>query len=151
MDKFGAVQILFHKLKQEADIISTRLTCGMVQSCGWIMFVGKQKELVIGHDDNLTVLPNSIAPAYACLLGVRRASRRKGFDGAEPVARLGLLLSDTAASHGNALKELLQLVKLGLLTCDAAASQKQGRCGAESVDEARSHAERHSCITKKYL
>ena len=42
LDKFGAVQILFHKLKQEADVISTRLTCGMVQSCGWIMFVGKQ-------------------------------------------------------------------------------------------------------------
>ena len=38
-----------------------------------------------------------------------------------------------------------------VLTCDATASQKQGRCGAESVDEARSHAERHCCITKKCL
>ena len=41
------------------------------------------------------------------------------------------------------------MVKSGLLPRDAAASQKQGRCGAESVDEVRSHAERHSCITKK--
>ena len=89
--------------------------------------------------------------------------------------RLGLLLSDAVASHGNALKDLVQLVKLGflphdavvprrktsmqqnrlvksgLLPRDAAASQKHGRCGAESVDEARSHAERHSCIKKKCL
>ena len=38
-----------------------------------------------------------------------------------------------------------------VLTCEAAASQKQGLCGAESVDEVRSHAERHCCITKKCL
>ena len=38
-----------------------------------------------------------------------------------------------------------------VLTCVAAASQKQGRSGAESVDEVRSHAERHCCITKKCL
>ena len=54
-----------------------------------------------------------------CSLSGAVVSSRKGFDGAEPVARLGLLLSDTAASYGDALKELLQLVKLGLLLHDA--------------------------------
>ena len=106
-----------------------------------------------------------------CSLSGAVVSSRKGFDGAEPVARLGLLLSDTAASQRNALKELVQLVKPGIRVHDAvvsrrkasmeqsrlvvlpcaAASQKQGRCGAESVDEARSHAERNCCITKKCL
>ena len=35
------------------------------------------------------------------------------------------MLSDTAASHGNALKELLQLVKLGLLLRDAVVSRRK--------------------------
>ena len=42
LDKFGAVQILFYKPKQEADIISTGLTCGILQPCGWSMVVGNQ-------------------------------------------------------------------------------------------------------------
>ena len=39
--------------------------------------------------------------------------------------RLGLLLSDAAASHGNVLKELVQLVKLGLLLHDAVVSRRK--------------------------
>ena len=59
-----------------------------------------------------------------CSLSGAVVSSRKGFDGTEPVARLGLLLSDTFASHGNALKELVQLVKLGLLLPDAVVSRR---------------------------
>ena len=54
LDKFGEGQILFYKLNQEADIISTGLTCAIVQPCGLIMVVGNQKELVVGHDDKMT-------------------------------------------------------------------------------------------------
>ena len=73
VDKFGKGQVLFYKLNQEADIMSTGLTYVIVKPCGLTMVVGNQKELVVGHDDKMTVMPNSIARAYACLLGVRRA------------------------------------------------------------------------------
>merc|ERR1712136_25333 len=68
LDKFIEGQILFYKLNQKADIISTGITWAIVQPCGLIMVVS-----VIGHYDKMTVLPISIARAYACLLGVRRA------------------------------------------------------------------------------
>ena len=48
-----------------------------------------------------------------------------GVDGAESVARLGLLLSDIAVSQRNALKELVQLVKLGLPPHDAVVSRRK--------------------------
>ena len=90
--------------------------------------------------------------------------------------RLGLVPSDTAVSHGNALKELVsvgvklglllhdavvprrktpmqqnRLVKSGLLPCDAAASQNKAVVELSQSMRARSHAERHTCITKKCL
>ena len=49
--------------------------------------------------------------------------------------RLGLLPTDTATSTNvTPVKEQSRLVKLGLLPCDATASQNKAR--AESVDEA---------------
>ena len=52
LDKFIEGQILFYKLNQKADIISTGITWAIVQPCGLIMVVS-----VIGHDDKMTVLP----------------------------------------------------------------------------------------------
>ena len=44
-----------------------------------------------------------------CMFLCAFTSYRKAFDGAESVARLGLLLSDTAVSQRNALKELVSV------------------------------------------
>ena len=78
-----------------------------------------------------------------CSLSGAVVSSRKGFDGTEPVARLGLLLSDTFASHGNALKELVQLVRLGLMPSDTAISQRK----FEGVEQLM----RYCCVTKECL
>ena len=50
----------------EADIMSSELTYVIMKPCGLTMAVGAQKELTVGHDDNMTVMPNSIARAVAC-------------------------------------------------------------------------------------
>ena len=66
-----------------------------------------------------------------------------------------MLLNFCILGHGGCTWQGFDAAEFGwsrmVLTCDAAASQKQGRCGAESADEARSHVERHCCITKKGL
>jgi len=75
LDKFGNGQILFYKLNLEADIMSSGLTYVIVKPCGLTMAEGGQKELVVGHDDKMTVMPNSIARADVASLCVEALSR----------------------------------------------------------------------------
>ena len=76
LNKFGTGQILFYKLNLEADIMSSGLTYVIVKPCGMTMAEGCQKELVVGHDDKMTVMPNSIARAdVASLCGGSFAHR----------------------------------------------------------------------------
>ena len=77
-------------------------------------------------------------------------SQRNALKELNLLVKLGIRPHDAVVSRRKASMEQSRLVKSGLLPC-AAASQKQGRCGVESVDEARSHAERNCCITKKCL
>ena len=75
LDKFGNVQILFYKLNLEADIMSSGHTYVIVKPCGLTMAEGGQKELVVGHDDKMTVMPNSIARVDVASLCVEALSR----------------------------------------------------------------------------
>ena len=55
--------------------MSSGLTCVIVKPCGLTMAVGGKKELVVGHDDKMTVMPNSIARADVASLCVKALSR----------------------------------------------------------------------------
>ena len=74
-DEFGNGHILFYKVDLEAGIMSSGLTFVIVKPCGLTMAVGGQKVLVVGHDDKMTVLPNSIARTDVASLCVEALSR----------------------------------------------------------------------------
>ena len=59
----------------EADIMSSELTYVIVKPCGLTMAVGAQKGLTVGHDDNMTVMPDSIARADVASLCGEALSR----------------------------------------------------------------------------
>ena len=60
LDKLGYGQSLFHELNLETDIMSSGLTYVIEKPFGLTMAECGQKELIVGHDDMMTVLPNSI-------------------------------------------------------------------------------------------
>ena len=75
LNKLGYGQILLYELNLVTDIMSSGLTYVIVKPCGLTMAEGGQKELIVGHDDKMTVLPNSIAWADVARLYVWRLFR----------------------------------------------------------------------------
>ena len=61
LDKLGYGQILFHELNLETDISESRRHDDVIEKpFGLTMAEGGQKELFVGHDVLMSVLPNSI-------------------------------------------------------------------------------------------
>ena len=75
LNKFGYGVFLFYELNLETDIMSSGLTYVIVKPCGLTMAEGGQKELIVGHDDMMTVMPNPIAWADVASLCVWRLFR----------------------------------------------------------------------------
>ena len=75
LNKFGYGQFLFYEMNLETGIMSSGLMYVIVKPCGLTMAEGGQKELIVGHDDMMTVMPNSIAWADVASLCVWRLFR----------------------------------------------------------------------------
>ena len=75
LNKFGYGVFLFYELNLETDIMSSGLTYVIAKPCGLTTAEGGQKELIVGHDDMMTVMPNPIAWADVASLCVWRLFR----------------------------------------------------------------------------
>ena len=68
-------QVSLLRSNLETDIMLSGLTYVIVKPCGWPMAEGGQKELMVGHEDMMAVMPNSIAWADVASLCVWWLSR----------------------------------------------------------------------------
>jgi|EP00927_Polykrikos_kofoidii_P029081 nucleoside-diphosphate-sugar epimerase len=60
LDKFGHGQILFYKLNEEAFLMSSGIPFTIVKPCGLVNDAPSEKELVVGHDDDMHLNPATV-------------------------------------------------------------------------------------------